>query len=398
MKNIIDTDLKPSIDTDNPQNRESTYKQTRAVILSDYNSGKRDKTTIQPFLYLASLENNVAAYEKASQEWCQKNESECVRSKNTVTFSGIIKDNVGKAIPDVEIFVSGSQKIHTFSAPDGSYKLSFETLNPRRIRIVLRHDLFAGWSYTAVTLDPALTNDIEQLFKKDFVLTRPEQELTINTGTKKIMSWVAQVNKDGFTIANDFSKYYIPFESIKTQDRKPYKGIVKIKVFEFDRETANEFLTSDVFDEIHGFASEGLQTYSMPLIFFYDASGNRLEVFQDAPMTVWTTNRELAALINEMSARPDMPWFNPAEYDEWSSPENVAKKIKADEEKAYMESQKNIDNYPLTYAWLLENFSRLPGFFVFDQSTGMWENTGFSLVAPSTDILHSIQAPFWTKK
>lgn len=57
-------------------------------------------------------------------------------------------------------------------------------------------------------------------------------------------------------ITNDFSKYYIPFGSIKKQDRTTYKGLVKIKVFEFNRETANEFLTSDVFDDIHGFASE----------------------------------------------------------------------------------------------------------------------------------------------
>lgn len=54
----------------------------------------------------------------------------------------------------------------------------------------------------------------------------------------------------------------------------------------------------------------------MPLIFFYDTKGQRLEVFKDNPMTVWTTNRELQALIDDMSMRPDMPGFNPAEYDE----------------------------------------------------------------------------------
>lgn len=206
------------------------------------------------------------------------------------------------------------------------------------------------------------------------------------------------VNKEGFLITNDFSKYLVPFDAIKTSDKKPYKGQVSIRVFEFDRKTANEFLNNDVFDEVYGFASEGLITFSMPLIFFYDSTGKRLEVFKENPMTVWTTNRELKALIDGMSMRPDMPGFNPAEYDEGSSPENIAKKIKEDELLAYQESQKDPLAHPLTHSWLLEHFSRLPGFFVFDQSTGSWDNTGFALVAPSTDTKHSIRAHFWTKK
>ncbi len=60
MKNFLETNLKPSIDTDNPENKDSTYKQTRQKILSDYESGKRDPSTIQSYLYLASLEQNVA--------------------------------------------------------------------------------------------------------------------------------------------------------------------------------------------------------------------------------------------------------------------------------------------------------------------------------------------------
>lgn len=74
-----------------------------------------------------------------------------------------------------------------------------------------------------------------------------------------------------------------------------------MSVFEFNRQTANAFLQSDVFDKDYGFASEGLKTYSMPLIFFYDDQGRRLEVFKKNPMIVWTTNRELHALIMENS-------------------------------------------------------------------------------------------------
>ncbi|MCB9807034.1 hypothetical protein H6768_04060 [Candidatus Peribacteria bacterium] len=74
----MDTGLKPSIDTDNPQNKDSIYKTTRANIISKYDSGKRDRETIQSFLYLTSLENNTSRYQEVASEWCQKNESECI--------------------------------------------------------------------------------------------------------------------------------------------------------------------------------------------------------------------------------------------------------------------------------------------------------------------------------
>ena len=108
-------------------------------------------------------------------------------------------------------------------------------------------------------------------------------------------------------IENNFSKYLLPFGSIRFPDGKIYNGKVSVSVFEFNRQTANEFLQSDVFSEIHGYASRGLITYSMPLIFFYGETGKRLEVFKDKPMTVWTTNRELQALIEENSQGVHQP-------------------------------------------------------------------------------------------
>lgn len=60
VKNFLETQLKPSIDTDNPGNKDSIYKQTRQKILSEYESGKRDSSTIQSYLYLTSLEQNNA--------------------------------------------------------------------------------------------------------------------------------------------------------------------------------------------------------------------------------------------------------------------------------------------------------------------------------------------------
>ncbi len=98
----------------------------------------------------------------------------------------------------------------------------------------------------------------------------------------------------------------------------------------------------------------------MPLIFFYDANGKRLEVLSKYPMTVWTTNRELQALILENAQGKHDPGFNPAQYEEESSPENVAKYIALDEKKAYEVSMKDSTQYPITLDWKYRNYSRLP--------------------------------------
>ncbi len=136
----------------------------------------------------------------------------------------------------------------------------------------------------------------------------------------------------------------------------------------------------------------------MPIIFFYSEDGKKLEVFEENPLVVWTTNRELEFLVDSLAARPDMPGFNPDEYNEETSPENVKKYIQEDEKKAYEESQKDPKKYPITHDWILENFSRLPSFWVFDQSSGIWDNVGYSLLSPNTSDSHSIKSLFWTKK
>lgn len=161
----------------------------------------------------------------------------------------------------------------------------------------------------------------------------------------------------------------IPFDAIRRPDGVPYKGRVTVRVFEFDRSMANEFLQSDVMSDVYDFASEGLQTYSMPLIFFYGEKGERLEVFSSAPMKIWTTNRELQALIQENAAGEHQPGFNPAQYEEATSAENVARYIAEDEKKAYEVSQASPGKFPITLEWTFQNQSRLPGFFVYDHST-----------------------------
>ncbi len=93
VKALIDTKLKPLIDTDNPLNLDSPYKQTKRSILDAYAAGARDEATIQSFLYIASLENNQADYKKASAEWCQKKPTECSEVQMSIFMLGKVTDD-----------------------------------------------------------------------------------------------------------------------------------------------------------------------------------------------------------------------------------------------------------------------------------------------------------------
>ena len=75
--------------------------------------------------------------------------------------------------------------------------------------------------------------------------------------------------KNGYEIINPFTKYAIPFDAIRDSSKKTYLGKVRVVVYEFDRTSANELLSSDVFTDVHGYAAQGLVTFGMPLILFY---------------------------------------------------------------------------------------------------------------------------------
>ncbi len=373
------------------------YLETRKRILSEYALGKKDPVTLRSFSYLSSLEWNWEGMRKATKELCADT-SLCEKATAKVSLSGVIMDDAGKPVSGAKISVYGEEMSPAISAQDGSYSLAIDLVWPRKLRFQAIHPNYALGVHTVDLIDPLLAVSKEQSFIKNFTLRSIYQEISIDTKKKTITGSGSSVTKEWYQIINPFTKYLIPFNAIVGDDGKPFFGKVRAVIYEFDRTTANELLTSDVFTEASGYASQWLVTYGMPLIFFYDSSGKRLEVYKKFPMQIWTTNRELEWLIQANAMDKRAPGFNPDEYEEALSPENVVKLIQADEEKAYVESQKNTSAYPITFEWIMKTESRLPGFWVYDQFSGFWENAGYALVEKATNLPYSIHAPFWTKK
>ncbi len=334
---------------------------------------------------------------KAEEEFCQNKEL-CKKATTHVTLTGTIMDDTGKPVSGVKISVYGEKRIPVLSAKDGSYSLGIDAIGPRRLRFQVVHPNYALAVHTVSLVDPLYAVSPTQAFTKNFTLRSIYQEAIIDTKQKTITGKGTSVVREGYQIIDPFTKYLIPFDTLTADGIKPYRGKVRAVIYEFDRTTANELLNSDVFTEASGYAAQALVTYGMPIIFFYDPAGNRLEVYKKKSMQVWTTNRELGALVEANSANEKTPFFNPDDYDETQSPENVVKLIAQDELFGYTESLKDLKSYPITFEWTLTNKSRLPAFWVYDQFSGLWENVGYSLVEKTTNLPYSIHAPFWTKK
>ena len=109
---------------------------------------------------------------------------------------------------------------------------------------------------TVALIDPLYAVAKTQSFTKHLTLRSIYQEIFIDTKKKTITGNGSSVVKEGYQIINPFTKYLIPFNAIVGDDGKPFLGKVRAAVYEFDRTTANELLSSDVFTEASGYAAQ----------------------------------------------------------------------------------------------------------------------------------------------
>jgi len=113
------------------------------------------------------------------------------------------------------------------------------------------HPDYALGVHTVSVVDPLYAVSEVQTFTKNFVLRSIYQELSINTQKKIIIGQGGAVLKEGYEITNPFTRYLIPFDAIRDSSKKPYQGKVRVVIYEFDRNSANELLSSDVFTDVH---------------------------------------------------------------------------------------------------------------------------------------------------
>jgi len=115
----------------------------------------------------------------------------------------------------------------------------------------------------------------------------------------------------------------------------------------------------------------------MPFIIFLSDKGERLDVLSSHPMIIWTTNRE--------SQETNLFLKNRADYRDLFHA-------------AYVDSQKEKNTYPIDSWWEYSHGNKkiVPLFWVFDRSTGFWDNIGYRFLSEKYGDPYNIQVPFYT--
>lgn len=143
-KKIVEIDLKPVINTDNPLDTNTAYKTKKKEIVDLYRAGNRDEQTIQLYLYFASVEGDKSSYESIVRDWCVKSPEACTLVRMPVVSRGKITDSLGRPIEGAKIFFFGDELNSVTSNNIGYYTLTTTTLHPKRMRLIVQHPQFAG--------------------------------------------------------------------------------------------------------------------------------------------------------------------------------------------------------------------------------------------------------------
>lgn len=349
----------------------SKYMVEKKKLIDAYNAGDRTLNLLRAYIYLSGLEGDFVTKDALEKELCQKYADICTVSVIHASITGRVQNSSGKPISGAVVEVLGTHH-KTTTDNDGQYALTFDTQSPSILRLrASTNDTMID--IKKIQIDDGIRKSFPtQNFEKNFTLITPFATLELDTAAKTVTGTGAEVTASGYVITTPYTKYTIPFGSIMN-GKTPYQGKLKAMVFEFDRASGGFLLDADAFDAIEGFAASLFVTYGMPYIILVAEDATRLDVYSDNPMFVATTLRE----------RDD---------------KMRTKNFEILYQRAYDESQKQPGKYPITNMWLFNNgnLKIIPPFWVFDRSTGFWDNVGFRYATMEPESPYNIEAPFYT--
>lgn len=355
-----------------PLGVESVYMKKRAEILSQYKEGNTETNLLRSVMYLSSLEGKYSTLQDVEKVLCVKPEL-CSAYFTDVVVKGKVVDQNGRNIRNASIEVLGTN-FTTKTDNLGTYELTFRSFTPAVIRLKASKKPFMIDISRMTLADSVRAVNAVQSFEKNFVLSIPEQTVSIDTIEKTIVWDNTSLVSKGYLIQNPFTKYLIPFDSIR-KNGEIYQWKVSVSLFEFDRESAWVLLNADVFDNnTHGYLSNEMITFGMPFIVLTGEFGEPLEILDDSPMKLYTTQRE-------------------------TSNGDSTSTFKSLYQFAYQASQ-TTSGYPIDYKWLRQNSSEtvITPFWVFDQQRGSWDNVGVRFATPDPYAPYNIESIFYTQR
>lgn len=339
--------------------------QSSAMLDNSYSKIKdelkdKEKKTAIDYYRLSEIYSFQGDYKESKRnldEACELDKDFC--KTNLVKVSGKVIDGSNKAVRGVVVTLLSTGKA-TLTNAKGEYAFDLNLVKLKKERLSFEKE---GYSTTFISV----TNNSEyqkEIRNTTVDIVKSSNKFTLNNINNTIDN-NGEFKDNKFILKTNTSTYYIPRASFVDKNGNVYKGEIEAYLFDFDRYNAPQSLLSlDSFSSDKNFLGTSMITFGMPYIIFRTPDGERIDIKKSNPMILETKSEILKSMFNSPKLSED-----------------VRKEI-------IKNSQKG--EYYYTVNRIIDEYAYLIPFWVLDQRTGVWENTGIDIVNGDEGIQRSI--------
>lgn len=335
------------------------YKDVRKELIDIIKSGDAVKDDWFNYAYIQSLEWNYNWFNNSRTTLCSKYKSFCEKENDVkLIISWKVFDNNDSPLEWAKIEILWYDNF-AISDKDWNYSLNWTWIPIQRVRIMATKEWYNIWVYPFDILSVEKT----QYKSKDFILTKADGVVNINTKIKTISWEWTDKNDKWFIVKTQRSEYFIPYNSIVTKSWDKYLWELNMYLFEFNKSSKiNDLLENDIFDDIVWYAWNIMKTFWMPFVVFVSDKGEILHIFSDNPMILKSKIQEMEALKTNQDKI-----YQPL----------------TDEDLSFLYDESNKQSWYIIDRFFLakNNLFRFPAFWVFDQKRWIWDNIWVKLIS-----------------
>ncbi len=338
---------------------ENKYLDIKKALVSSYLSNKATKDELIRLSYIYGLEGNYKERDLINKKLCLDFKFNCSKGV-AVEIIGSVRDGRGYNIQNAEVSVFGDNTlIPIFTNVDGNYKLSINVNEFEKIRLKVTK---RGFSDAVVNIT-VLNSNIKRYNPDTAIINSSNSIFTLDTIKKTITGLENKIEGNNAIVKTSQSIYTIPLNVFFDKNGNQFFGQMEIVAFEFNRATAPlSILEVDTFDSARGYAGNLMQTYGMPYVQFFAKNGDEIFVKASNPIKLTYNMYHIKDLYSGNA----------------NEPSEVSLK---DIETVLEFSQKSTSKYPIERQFLIDNeLTQIPAWWIFDQSKGVWDNVGYSLI------------------
>lgn len=353
-------------------NIEQSSHTTKAILEKKIRDDDYTSEDLWRLGYLYELEGNYERRNELNRLNCEIFGERCVNENISIIVSGRVIDGDGSPIQSAEVEVlSKDSATSALTNQNGTFEIVVSAKEMEKLRIKASKRNFSD----GVSSFVVLSGNRKEYTTDSIVLESAIKIITIDNSHKTITGEGNYIkNGDTFVVETNQSIYEIPLDALVKEDGSVYSGEADIYLYEFTNETMPESLAAvDTFDDVVGYAGNFMQTFGMPYVQFFTPERKELHIHKSNPIN-------LKYQIVHME-------------DLYTGSYNIYKPLTVSDMELLVAISNERSGYPIDRRFLIDaNLFNFPAWWVFDRTTGVWNNEGMRVL--NTDGL--IETIFYT--